>query len=105
MPRTCAAYGARVSGGELTTFLVEKYVPELDREAAEAISSRYRNAVRELTGAGIGVRCFRSYAVLEDETYLCVVGAGNADQVVQLSHRAGLVPDHVVPVEVVETDY
>ena len=81
-----------------TTFLVETYVPNLDGQAAATISSRYRSAIRELERQGIALRWLRSYALIEDETYLCVVGARERNEVLELSRRAGLDPDHVVQV-------
>jgi hypothetical protein len=81
-----------------TTFLVETYVPNLDGQAALTISLRYRNAIRELERQGVALRWLRSYALLEDETYVCIVGARASDEVVELSRRAGLDPDHVVQV-------
>ena len=79
-----------------TTFLVETYVPNLDGRAAATISLRYRSAIRELNRQGIALRWLRSYALIEDETFLCIVGARRSDEVVELSRRAGLDPDHVV---------
>jgi hypothetical protein len=81
-----------------TTFLVETYVPNLDGEAAATISSRYRSAIRELERQGVVLRWLRSYALIADETFLCIVGARGSDEVVELSRRAGLDPDHVVQV-------
>ena len=79
-----------------TTFLVETYVPNLDGRAAATISMRYRSAIRELNRQGIALRWLRSYALIEDETFLCIVAARRSDEVVELSRRAGLDPDHVV---------
>ena len=59
------------------------------------ISSRYHDAMRELTAEGVRLRCLHCYALLEDETYLCIVGATETDAVVELNRRAGVVPDHV----------
>jgi hypothetical protein len=87
-----------VAAGEDSTFLVETYVPHLDDQAAATISSRYRSAIRELEQQGLAVRWLRAYALIEDETYLCIVGARGSDDVVELSRRAGVVPDHVVRV-------
>ena len=82
----------------LRTFLVETYVPRLDRRAAAEISSRYHDAACELASKGIAIRWLKSYAAIEDETYLCIVAARDADEVALLSRRAALVPDHVVQV-------
>jgi hypothetical protein len=79
-------------------FLVETYVPRLDEERAAAISARYDHAVRELAGEGVAIRSLQSYAVFEDETYLFIVAARDADDVVVLHDRAKLAPDHVAQV-------
>jgi hypothetical protein len=81
-----------------TTFLVETYVPNLDGPAAATISLRYRSAIRELERQGVVLRWLRSYALIEDVTFLCIVGARGSNEVVELSRRAGLDPDHVVQV-------
>ena len=82
--------------------MVELYVPRLDEQMAVAISSRCRVAARELAEQGLTLRWLRSFAVLADETYLCVVAARERDDVVQLSRRAGLEHDHVVEVVALE---
>ena len=87
-----------MAGEREGTFLVETYVPNLDGQAAATISSRYRSAIRELERQGVILRRLRSYALIADETFLCIVGARGSDEVVELSRRAGLDPDHVVQV-------
>jgi hypothetical protein len=80
------------------TYLVETYVPRLDRRSAAAVSSAYTRAIRELAQAGVALRLVESYAVVDDETYLCVVSAGNREDVVRMTEQAGLTADHVVRV-------
>ena len=80
------------------TYLVETYVPRLDRRSAAAVSRAYTRAIRELAQDGVALRLVESYAVAEDETYLCVVSAGNRDDVMRMTDRAGLRADHVVRV-------
>ena len=92
------AYRRPVTRAGLRTFLIETYVPRLDRRAAAEISSRYQDAAHELASKGIAIRLLKSYAAIEDETYLCIVAARDADEVALLSRRAALVPDHVVQV-------
>ena len=87
-----------MSGGGEITFLVESYVPLLDRRAAAVITSRYRGAARQLEQEGVALRWVRSFAVIDDETYLCVVATPDRDNVMRLSTRAGLDHDHVVEV-------
>ena len=83
---------------DLRTFLVETYVPRLYLRAGAEISSRYQEAAHELARIGIAIRWLRSYAAIEDETYICIVAACDADEVVLLSRRAALAPDHIVQV-------
>lgn len=84
------------------TFLIELYVPRLNEQTAAAIASRCRGAADELTEQGVTLRWLRSFAVIADETYLCVVAARDRDHVVQLSRLAGLEHDHVVEVVSIE---
>ena len=37
-----------------------------------------------------------SFALVDEETYMCIVGAFRVDDIVQLSERAGFEHDHVV---------
>ncbi len=84
------------------TFLVELYVPQLDEQTAVAISSRCRAAAGQLAEQGVALRWLRSFAVLAEETYLCVVAARDRDDVVELSRQAGLEHDHVVEVVAID---
>ncbi len=88
--------------GSERTFLVELYVPQLDEQGAVAIASRCRAAARQLAEQGVALRWLRSYAVMAEETYLCVVAARDRDHVVELSRRAGLEHDHVVEVVAID---
>jgi hypothetical protein len=84
--------------GSERTFLVELYVPQLDEQAAMAITSRCRAAARQLAEQGVALRWLRSFALVAEETYLCIVAARDRDHVLELSRRAGLEHDHVVEV-------
>jgi hypothetical protein len=90
------------AAGNSRTFLIESYVPRLDVVQAATITSRLWNTVEALRREGVAVLSVRSYAALEDETYLCLVTAGEGEGVVQLCRRSGLENKHVV--EVVEID-
>lgn len=94
--RGCEAYGREVFGGAARTFLVETYVPGLDERAAATLSSRLRESIRQLNEEGTALRWGGSFALVEEETYICVIVATVVDDVVQLSERAGLEHDHVV---------
>lgn len=80
------------------TFLVESYVPQLDERTAASISSRIRAAVAQLTDEGLALRSLRSFALVEEETYFCIVEALDIDDVVQLNKRAALEHDYVTEV-------
>jgi hypothetical protein len=94
--RGCEAYGRGVFGGAGRTFLVESYVPGLDERAAATLSSRIREAIRQLDEEGMTLHWGGSFALVEEETYIFIVGGPTVDAVVQLSERAGFEPDHVV---------
>jgi hypothetical protein len=79
-------------------FLVESYVPRLDARTAETLSSRLRQTVRQLNGEGTAVRWWGSFALVDEETYICIIAALKIDDVIEVSERAGLERDHVVEV-------
>jgi hypothetical protein len=83
-------------GGGGRTFLVESYVPGLDERAAATLSSRLREAIRQLGEEGRTLRWGGSFALVDEETYICIISAPNVDDVIQLSERAGFEHDHVV---------
>ncbi|MGH2922323.1 MAG: hypothetical protein ACRDKU_09680 [Gaiellaceae bacterium] len=83
-------------GGGGRTFLVESYVPGLDERAASTISSRLREAIRQLDQGGLTLRWGGSFALVDEETYICIIAAPTIDYVAQLSEQAGLEHDHVV---------
>jgi hypothetical protein len=85
-----------VFGGAGRTFLVESYVPGLDERAAATLSSRLRDAIRQLDEEGMTLRWGGSFALVDEETYMFIVGAPRVDDVVQLTERAGFEHDHVV---------
>ena len=86
------------------TFVVESYVPRLDRRAAETLSSRLRAAVRQLNERGTAVRWWGSFALVDEETFMCLVAAPNIDDVRELSKRAGLERHNVVEALTIDAD-
>lgn len=82
------------------TFLVESYVPNLDEATAAALSSRLRSAIDELRREGHMLAWLRSFALVEEETYVWMLAAVDADDVALASRRAGLA-HHAHIVEVV----
>lgn len=86
------------------TFLVESFVPELDEATAAAISSRVRTTLSELQEEGLALGWVVSFALVEEETYLCLVGAIDLEVIVRLSEQAGLTSAHVVEVVALDPD-
>jgi hypothetical protein len=92
-----------VADGSEKTFLIEKYVPRLDEATAADISSSFRVAVSRRNARGGTLRWIRSFALLGEETYCCIIAAPHIDHIVQLNVRGGVEYDHVV--EVVALDH
>jgi hypothetical protein len=84
------------------TFLIEKYVPQLDEATAAAISLRFRAAVSRRNTGGGSLRWIRSFALVGEETYCCIIAAPNVDHIIELNARGDLEYDHVVEVVALE---
>jgi hypothetical protein len=80
------------------TFFVESYVPALDEASAAALSAKLRAAVDELRREGRELEWLRSFALVDDETYVWMLTASAVDDVVLVNERARLSSDHVVEV-------
>jgi hypothetical protein len=80
------------------TFFVESYVPALDEEGAAALSAKLQAAIDELRREGRELEWLRSFALVEAETYVWMLTAGDVDDVVLVNERARLSYDHVVEV-------
>ena len=78
--------------------MVESYVPQLDERAAGKISSRLRDAARELAQQGVEIQWRGSFVLIDEETYLCIVAAPDLGCVVTLNDRADVAYDHMVEV-------
>jgi hypothetical protein len=85
-----------------TTFLIESYVPQLDERTATTISSRLRDAIRELEEEGVTLHWRGSFALVEEETYLCLVVAPDRESVLVLNRRAALASDHVAEIATID---
>ena len=85
-------------GGLMETFLVESYVPNLDSATAAALSSRLRSAVTELQREGLTLQWLRSFALVDDETYVWMVDAQDAGHVALVHKRAAVSVDHIAAV-------
>ena len=81
-----------------TTYLVETYVPKLDEATAVALSSRLRAAISELQRQGLALRWLRSFALVDEETYVWMLTATEADDIVLVNRRAGVTFDHIAEV-------
>lgn len=84
------------------TFFVESYVPNLDPSTAAALSSRLRTAVAELHREGVILQWVRSFAFVDEETYVWIAKAADAGDVARVNQRAGLQDDHVAEVITLE---
>jgi Protein of unknown function (DUF4242) len=84
------------------TFLVESYVPHLDERTAAELTSRCQAAVRRLRREGVALRWIRSFVMIDEETYLCVVAARDLDQVTRLNEQAGVEHEHVTEVVAID---
>lgn len=80
------------------TFFVECYIPQLDAAGAAALSSRLQTAIEQLTREGLPLAWIRSFALLQEDTYVWMVEASELDHVVMVQRRAGVELDHVVEV-------
>lgn len=78
------------------TFLLESYVPRLDERNAKTLTSSLRETIRQLNENGMPLRWRESFALVDEETYICIVVAPTIDDVVELGARVGLAQDHVV---------
>jgi len=77
------------------TFFVESYIPQLDAAGAAALSSRLQTAVEQLKNEGLPLAWIRSFALLQEDTYVWMVEATQLDHVVLVQQRAGVELDHV----------
>ena len=77
------------------TFFVESYIPQLDAACAAALSSRLQTAVEQLKEEGLPLVWIRSFALLQEDTYVWMVEATQLDHVVLVQQRAGVELDHV----------
>jgi hypothetical protein len=80
----------------VTTFFVESYVPRLDEPTAAALSSRLRAAIAELRREGCTLEWLRSFALVDEETYVWMLKAADVDEIALVNQRARVPYDHVV---------
>jgi hypothetical protein len=76
-------------------FVVEQYVPQLDRAAAASIAQRLDDASARMREDGVPVHWISAIALPREESLLCFLDAENEGQVLQASEYAGVAPGHV----------
>ena len=76
-----------------TTFFVESYVPGLDQAAAAALTSRLRVAVAELQREGRPIAWVRSFALVDEETFVWMLRAADAGDIARVNQRARVSSD------------
>jgi hypothetical protein len=79
----------------VATFLVEQYVPGLDRASACAISDQIAAACAALLEGGVCVRFERTIILPGEETALCFVEADSSDDVRRAIDSAGMTSSHI----------
>ena len=84
--------------GNGRTFFVESYIPLLDAAGAASLSSRLQRAAEQLRQEGLPLAWIRSFALLDEDTYVWMVEATQLDHVVLIQRRAGVELGHVVEV-------
>lgn len=65
-------------------------MPAVDEAAAASLSARLRAAVDELRREGHQVEWLRSFALVEEETYVCMLIAEREHDVASVHRRARL---------------
>jgi hypothetical protein len=91
-----SAYGREMASPTVRTFFVESYVPRLDDATAAALSSRLRTAIAELRREGRTLEWLRSFALVDEETYVWMLNAADVDEIALVNQRARVPYDHVV---------
>jgi hypothetical protein len=77
-------------------FVVERYLPGLDRDALVRSLARLEQAVAQMCEEGAPVRYFGSTIVPEDEACFCQFEADAATVVAETNRRAGVPFDRIV---------
>jgi hypothetical protein len=77
-------------------FVVERYLPGLDRDALLRSLEQLEQAVAEMRGDGTAVRYLGSTIVPDDEACFCQFEADSANDVAEANRRAGVPFDRIV---------
>jgi hypothetical protein len=87
------------------TFFVEGYVPQLDAATVAVLSARLQTAVEELRQEGLPLAWIRSFALLNEDTYVWMIKAAEPEHVVLIQRRAGVEFDHIAEATPDETPH
>jgi Nickel responsive protein SCO4226-like len=77
-------------------FVVERYLPGLDRYALQRSLEQLEQTVAQMRREGIAVRYLGSTIVPDDEACFCQFEASSATQVAEANRRAGVPFDRIV---------
>src|SRR5690348_13604533 len=80
---------------ETHTFVVEHYVPGLDRATATDLTERLERAAAAMRADGVGIQWKRAIALPGEENLICIVEAEGEEQVLRLRDRTGITGGHV----------
>ena len=78
------------------TFLVERYLPQLQTADVELLARRLADASAQLRAEGRDIRWLRSLAILNDETCLCTFSAQTRADVEEANRRADATYERIV---------
>jgi hypothetical protein len=87
-----------------TTFIVERYIPHLEPSDVHALADRLAAATAQMQAEGHNIRWLHSFALLDDETCLCVFSADDSAEVYEANHRASADHERIVPVIAVDNE-
>jgi hypothetical protein len=77
-------------------FVVERYLPGLDRDALERAFDRLRRVTEEMRSEGTHVRYLGSTVIPQDEACFCQFEADSEQAVIEANRRAEVPCDRVV---------
>jgi hypothetical protein len=77
-------------------FVVERYLPDLDRNALRLALGRLEPIVAQMRSEGTPVRYLGSTIVLDDEACFCHFEADSAATVTEANRRAGIAYHRIV---------
>ena len=82
--------------GRCRTFLVERYVPQLEEADISALAERLVAVTAELQADGHQIRWLGSFAVPVDEICLCIFTADARAEVEEANRRAGATYERIL---------